>query len=515
MPKVANAASAPAVGLSLGKNSGPKTRVIAGYDGSMVTAIYCRASSAKQQVREDGVKGSIDQQLALCFERAEALGISDEVLVLAEVKSATKKDKKTGRVHRAKFDELCAGITSGAITHVIAYDSDRIMRDPHDGETFIDACDGRNVHIDTLQSGKYKIATPDDRLMTRMVVAMNAREIEKLRERTKRGLAARADAGLPHGGPRSFGFQAGNIHHDAVEADAIRSATRQVLAGSSLRSITIEWNKAGLRTAGAAPGSWTPGTLRGMLLNPRNAGLMTRDGSISAVKPQWEPIITYEDWSSMHAILNEPSRRTNVGAPPRWLLSNIAHCACGGRLRVKGSGCNRSKTTCPRYECRRYTHEYPADGHRAPGPHSSTRAEALDEFVSDKLVRAYHEAGVGFPQPRAVFNAESLTERRAEIQNKREELKSLWRTSVITADELTVELAMLDRRLEQEPATMIQETPERNATLDELFTEWSELPLDQRRQIVKDSASVKVLATGRGRRVALEDRVILEIQIPQ
>ncbi|WP_226352786.1 recombinase family protein [Pseudonocardia sp. ICBG601] len=165
----------------------------------MTTAIYCRASSSKQQVREDAVKGSVDQQLAECKAWAEKQEIKGPFLVLSEVKSATKVDAKTGRVHRPRFNELRAGVRSGQIDYIIAYDSDRITRDPMDGEEFLNDLAGSDVIIDTLKSGKYQIRTAEDRFIARILFAAARRETEKLSERVLRGKKARMEAGLPRG----------------------------------------------------------------------------------------------------------------------------------------------------------------------------------------------------------------------------------------------------------------------------------------------------------------------------
>ncbi|WP_374203754.1 hypothetical protein [Pseudonocardia sp. ICBG601] len=52
-----------------------------------------------------------------------------------------------------------------------------------------------------------------------------------------------------------------------------------------------------------------------VLRNPRNAGLMQWRGQLTGVKAAWDPIISYEDWRSVRAVLDDARRRASVGRP--------------------------------------------------------------------------------------------------------------------------------------------------------------------------------------------------------
>ncbi|WP_226352785.1 hypothetical protein [Pseudonocardia sp. ICBG601] len=133
--------------------------------------------------------------------------------------------------------------------------------------------------------------------------------------------------------------------------------------------------------------------------------------------------------------------------------------------------------------------------------------------MSDKLVGAYHELGVGFPNLEPVFETTSLTERREKLMELRRQLQDDWLEERITRAEYHEALAKLDLRIEQEPATVAIETPTRNVSREELESEWSELSLDRRRQILRDSVSITV-HRARSSQAPLEERVELAFHIP-
>ncbi len=90
---------------------------------------------------------------------------------------------------------------------------------------------------------------------------------------------------------RVFGYDGNNVIE--AEADAVRKACADLLNGMSLWSIARRWNSAGLKTIKAGrvvqkgktegrtlDGTWTGGTVRQVLMRPRNAGLAVYDGEV-------------------------------------------------------------------------------------------------------------------------------------------------------------------------------------------------------------------------------------------
>lgn len=116
------------------------------------------------------------------------------------------------------------------------------------------------------------------------------------------------------------------------EAKHIRRAYKDILEkGETVWAIAQKWNKQGIKTESMVrprksridgvvkppPGVWTTTTVRGILLRPRNAGILMNDGAEMPVS-LIEPIVTRQEWEALSAsIKGAPSPK---GAKPQYLL---------------------------------------------------------------------------------------------------------------------------------------------------------------------------------------------------
>src|SRR3954466_13360165 len=76
-----------------------------------------------------------------------------------------------------------------------------------------------------------------------------------------------AQAGVPVGGTRPFGWKADKRTLDTAEAQLIREAAADILAGKGLHTICKAWNAAGIKTP--KNNQWVKPALRNLLLSPR------------------------------------------------------------------------------------------------------------------------------------------------------------------------------------------------------------------------------------------------------
>lgn len=451
----------------------------------MTGAIYCRVSTA-QGDRE--VAGSIEQQLTACHEKAAELGIPIVEVHTEEISAYTG-------AKRPAFDALCASIADGRITRVVAWSTERIVRRMSDLERFSSVCEPRGVTTDTIVSGPLDMSTPTGLMVARITVAVASFEVDQLRGRVRRGLAQRSEQGLPAGGRVPFGFEPDRITHHPVEAEAIRAATKALLSGDSVSSIAKGWNAANLRTRTGLV--WSPTQVRTVLQRPRNAGLVQRKGSAGS-RAVWDPIISYDAWRKVCAIIADPKRRTSPGNQPRWLLSFIARCECGEFMRTWRSGYDRHGNTRVSYRC--FTKNRTT-------AHPTVPARDTDVLLRDKIVRGYYEMGWGFPTPESTTPAPQQVDRRDELMKRREEISQMWDDELITTEEYRARLAKLDLRMEQLPeASVTPRAQEKRQSLDDLFTEWDSFTLDRKRWVVRETVDIAVHKSGPGRRVPLEDR---------
>src|SRR5207302_490817 len=73
------------------------------------------------------------------------------------------------------------------------------------------------------------------------------------------------------GAQRPFGYADDKVTVVAAEAEVIRAAVGRIVAGETLRSVTVWLNES--RVATVTGKQWSPQTVRGILTNPRYAGV--------------------------------------------------------------------------------------------------------------------------------------------------------------------------------------------------------------------------------------------------
>jgi hypothetical protein len=133
-----------------------------------------------------------------------------------------------------------------------------------------------------------------------------------------------AFAGRPGGGgDRPFGYEADFMTVRADEADLIRDAAQQLLAGGTIRSILKNWNARGVE--GTTGGPMAPQTFRRMMMSARIAGLRSHRGRIVA-DAAWPAIIDRDTHEKLQRLLTDPTRN-RVENPARYLLTGgVATC---------------------------------------------------------------------------------------------------------------------------------------------------------------------------------------------
>lgn len=219
---------------------------------------------------------------------------------------------------------------------VVAWHTDRLLRQPRDLERLVDFGD-RGLLVASC-FGDYKLDSADDRFTLRVLTAAAAKESDNISRRQIRKHAALRGAGYSNGGTRPFGFQgrATQIAPEeqiALERDAIAWGVEAMLSGVSMRAICTEWNARGLRPTQRIR-AWHPDSLRRVLDRARNAGLIEYQGQIVGVLRDVEPIISRDDFEAVRAMV--VSRKRGRPPGPKHMLSGIMRCAlCGAAMSGK------------------------------------------------------------------------------------------------------------------------------------------------------------------------------------
>src|SRR5438445_11202823 len=115
-----------------------------------------------------------------------------------------------------------------------------------------------------------------------------------------------------------------------AEAAVVREAASRVLAGDSLRSICLDFNRRDIPSAQKK--EWQTPCLRRILVNPRIAGLSTYHGE-PAGAGAWRGIISRPKGARLRALLLDPDGR-RAGTITPYLLKGLLRCSrCGDRLK--------------------------------------------------------------------------------------------------------------------------------------------------------------------------------------
>jgi site-specific DNA recombinase len=449
--------------------------------------IYVRLSEDRE-----GAGLAVDRQEQDCRQLAASLGWP-----IVAVRSDNDISASTGKP-RPDYDALLEDLEAGRGNAVLAWHTDRVHRTPVELEHYIDVCEPRNIPTVTVKAGALDLTTPSGRMVARLLGATARYEIEHKVERQQRARLQAAGEGRWSGGRRPYGYQADGVTVIEAEAAIIRWASEQVLAGRSLRSIAKELNAraenlaedqlktSGLRTSTGGP--WRQDTVRDVLLRGRNAGLMVHNGKV--VGPAgWQRLVDEDTWRAVVAVLTDPARRTNPGAPPRWLLSGLARCGvCGSPVRS-----SRGRQTVPTYVC-------------ATGKHVIRNAVEADKFIVDVIAERLSRPDAADLLVRdSRVDLPALHARKVALRSRLDGLAEAYADGAIDAPQLRSGSDRLHAQL-AEVDTAIGEASRGSALkgvadAPDPVAAWRALTdLDRRRAIVDELMTVEILPAPKGRR---------------
>ena len=236
----------------------------------------------------------------------------------------------TGK-RRPEYERMLADLADGLVDAVLVYNIDRLTRRPAELEQFHEAVRTAKVAHVRFVTGDTNMLTADGLMHLRILGAFAAKESANIGRRVARKMDQVAAEGRPHGGARRpFGYADDKITLCPEEAEDLRALVARFLAGESMRSLATWLNDQQVPTVTGREG-WSTTTLRGMLTNPRYAGLRVHRGPSSG-PAVWEPIISEEDH---RRVLSLFAQRKTSGrrAPQRYLLTGMLRCGkCGTRL---------------------------------------------------------------------------------------------------------------------------------------------------------------------------------------
>jgi site-specific DNA recombinase len=374
---------------------------------------------------------------------------------------------------------MLADLEAGTVQGIVVYDLDRLARQPADLERIIKTYDCKPLVFATVQ-GDIDLSTPDGRTMARVMVAFANKAGMDTARRVARQKLEKATNGVGFSNYRPFGWNEDRLTLNEPEAEILRQAARDVLAGTGLFVICGRLNRQGIKTARG--NVWKTHAMRRVLRAPRIAGfavyqreLLTDSGG-NPVRGKWEPILDEATWRAVDNILGNTKSR--VERKPGGLLTNIARCGkCGAGMIVA-----RKKGTFY-YLCRG-----PDSGGCAGTGISGPRLEAQ---IKD-LLFAYLDKRLEVPQP--VWEDQTRLD---EVNSKIAELMEQYRVGMSGSIVFPMIRRLEDERnnLQTEQASFIKIKARKQITLT---GEWEDLDLYAKREVIQSVIEAVVIRpTGR------------------
>jgi site-specific DNA recombinase len=326
------------------------------YSERMAKRLLAGIHARRSLNRADEQSASVRRQIAAGRQLAESLGADVAKVWDEDDTSAFKKrivelpdGRRVKRNVRPEWQDMLRALYAGEIDILIEYDLDRAMREPRDLEDLIEVVEMTGRRVESV-TGSLKLRNDSEITMARFNVAMANKSSRDTARRVRDAALDRARQGLNHGGRRCYGYTVDGMSVVPAEAREITAAFDKFVNGTPLGALCRDLNERDIKTVSGK--GWAPGTLRGLMLAPRLAGLASHKGEVLG-KALWPAIIPEPRWREAVALLRDPARRTSTGNKASYLLVGIALCGVCGRGIVSG-GKKREKNGGERhmYRCR-------------------------------------------------------------------------------------------------------------------------------------------------------------------
>ncbi|WP_190016204.1 recombinase family protein [Streptomyces lucensis] len=407
-------------------------------------------------------------------------------------------------VRRPQFELMLSDLADGLIDGVVAYDLDRLARQPKDLERLIDLFDERRRRVFATVTNDVNLGTADGRTMARVMVAFANKSSHDASRRIQRKHLELARQGKSSGGPAPYGWQSDGRTVDPVAAEHIRAAQKQLLAGVRIGTIRTDWQRRGLGHPREGTTRLPHHLVERMLTNPRLCGYRTYRGELlldddgRPVIGQWEPINTVEEWEAVCAVVTERKQKyPGRSLARKYLLSGIARCGlCHSKIRGQ---VNKPRTA----NSKGATFSYQCSVVNGGCGKVGRAGESVDEFVISLVLAEQRERaasttvqGADEPWP----NAPALADVEADIAA----LTQAAKAKEITVSTLLQLLPDLERRRDELKLERGRhsKTRQQSASLSvDTIEDFRILPIERQQALILHSLSaVLIHPAGRGAR---------------
>lgn len=391
--------------------------------------------------------------------------------VVERIVDNDRSASKFARRKREGWERLMHLVESGEVDAVVAYDLDRLTRQPKELERLLDAAEnGLQVRTAT---GALNLADGGGIFVARTLCGVAAMEVDRMSARQKAKQRHDAAAGKPHWTRRPYGYSFDGQLVPA-EADWVRTWVGWLLDdGMSTSAIARRMNELGERTATGMVGMWQGQAVRGILASPRIAALREYHGDIVGAAA-WPAIVSEDERTLILAALQARSKGS-VGPGRVAMLSGLVRCdSCNLTMQ-------RSMTTV---RSRKYQHWRCVKQPGRAGCNMTINAAEVERIVSDFVLEAL--GSVSATPARRSVGAVDVASR---LRNELDELAAMFGAGQLSMTEWKAARVPLERRFQAAERSVARDAAQSalqrlvgdTATLSE---RWGVLAVEDRRRIV-------------------------------
>lgn len=455
------------------------------------TILLCRISDDKAQDAAGVARQEADGR-----QLAARLGWTIAEVIIENDTSAYKRrrtrlpDGTTAlRTVRPGFRDALDKLASGERDGLLAYDLDRLARDPRDLEDLIDVVESKTPRIPVESvTGSLRLANDADVTMARVMIAVANKSSRDTARRVARKHEQLAAEGKPGGGGfRGFGFTS-SYEHVPAEAAIVREVAARILGtwggwtpeqeaagirdtGESCNSIAKDLQARGVPTVTGAV--WNGRAVKSLISKPSVAGLRAHKGEV--VGPAaWSPIIGRDDWEAICARLGDRRRTVDLGLQ-RW-LNGVLWCSLCGKQLMGWQGNHGVRYWCPspRGGCGRIAV-------KAAWAEEEVEGQVLDLLTSSEILSRLQRIAS------SADTAPSVRQELADDEAQLKQLAAMWARRELTLGEYTEARKIIEVRIKESKALITATAPRAIRSLlvaRDIASAWKDLTPTGRRDVV-------------------------------
>lgn len=304
-----------------------------------------------------------------------------------DVVKVTEDTDVSGAMPATARPELGPWLTDPSLasrwTTLVVAKLDRVTRSVSDLCNLIDYCQANGKVLVSIAES-FDLGTPAGRMVATILASVAAFERERTAERRREAADYLRKQARYGGGVVPFGYRAEEMPGggwrllpDEEEAEVVRWAAGQLIAGRSLKWTCEELGRRGIETSRGRP-AWHETSLMKIMRSPVLIGHVLHNGTVTrdddGVVVRRDPILTDETWARLQAALSRLSR-TRVASRSSPLIGVLFCALCHGPMYIQ----RRTERPSSYYRCRKATRDRACAARIIPAP-------PIEEMITSGLL---------------------------------------------------------------------------------------------------------------------------------